>query len=1138
VKGVFMMRKSEMRIVVLLVGWVLAGAGLCEAQNAGAMPARKSNETEVPDVSFTGSFEVGGGSTARAGGKATFSVKGSVVTVETDDYAVDMTDMVISRVKDKRTGQEYCRRDASSARGQAALFLKDYRPGQPERTFYHVARDEDAPPPGVVRKWLPLVPVEFTSSAGASGAIADDGAVSVSGVLGKGDKYTLKAVVPAGIEARGFMLEALSDPGLPAHGPGRAFNGNFAVSRFSVNYGTGTAHTPTAVTFSGAKADYEQEGTEAAGTIDNDPGTVWAVGGEAGKNHSATFMIQPGAKVPAGASLEIVIEQNSRWADHTLGKFRLSVMHEILPAEGVQSAEPPRVHIKRLPHGVEYTVRGLECPGEAEARIYYEEAMLGMRMEYDDKTGDLVLTPLGGAGRPAQFGVHDEGVWGVSFTVGPFARDVQLIPPLGMPRSVDGAGGWWPIDWPVCLMLFQASGGECLSIWANDRRLEYGKRFWGHDGMMDFHTVSGDAPWRTGSLEAPIWRLNVFESWEPAALRYREMMEKTLDLIPTEECEPEWVRKIRLVSHQVFGVGNYGKYYIDRGVPKEAIMEWDTQAWLNGYGTEIMSAKRPEWIPNYPFDNPTHYEGYPGYAGSVKARQDFGVPCFPYTCMFTTLAEPFRKSSTVLRGPDMDFSGGGRMWWVLYANMMEDLVNRYGVRGLYDDCSWIGPRYDPRGKVDGLTVWQAHALGRRYLRDRLLPVPFMGERQHELTIISDRLALMWVGGEVHPINHYIFGPYSLRWNQAEEIQQGNWVARGLANTFEVHNSLDASESLSCIMMNSTGRLLGNAERQEMALIRKRLFFWGQEMLTPYFPKKYEPGVIVYLRGKDGTEYRTRNAGGMGLTRVVAGEERIVWWRTRGVSSFDCPGAAIEGWVAYNDDEIIGMNPGVRYVALEDIERPPVTISKMPAGVTVSASRVEDGYWTASVAGGDGPVEMTVSSGGKTLRFVGAEVLGKPGAGGEYRVRVRANGMFAACWGREPQKVVTLPARLDVPSSRLEFMGQAGVPVYSQNPPVVAGGAQTVLTWDAWLPQHVRQADYLVALPRSPAAMQFKVSGAAGTVRLRVNGDVGAEVRHGGGGSTPLEVSLAAFAGQTVLITLDISAEGKVSVESPVLVSAN
>jgi hypothetical protein len=197
-----------------------------------------------------------------------------------------------------------------------------------------------APPPAPVaaapsQQWTPLVPTAFTSMAGATAAIAADGTVTVNGSLAK-DTYTLKAVVPAGLDARAIRLEALSDASLPAQGPGRAGNGNFVVSKFAVMFGPpGSGETPTVAKFSGAKADYEQENYGVAGAIDDKPETGWAVSGATGKDHVATFDIAADVKVPPAAPLAIIVDQQYADGTHALGKFRVSVL------AGAASPPPP-----------------------------------------------------------------------------------------------------------------------------------------------------------------------------------------------------------------------------------------------------------------------------------------------------------------------------------------------------------------------------------------------------------------------------------------------------------------------------------------------------------------------------------------------------------------------------------------------------------------------------------------------------------------------------------------------------------------------------------------------------------------------------------------------------------------------------
>jgi hypothetical protein len=185
------------------------------------------------------------------------------------------------------------------------------------------------PPAAAAAPGKPLVPTAFTSMAGATGAIAADGIVTVTGPLAK-DTYTIKAVVPEGVEPRAIRLAVLTDPSLPSQGPGRSGNGNFVVSTFSVMFGApGKPDTPTAVQFAGAKADYEQPNFTAAGAIDDKPATGWAIAGGTGKEHHATFEIPADVKLPPGAPLTITIDQQYADGQHTLGKFRLSV----LPAE-------------------------------------------------------------------------------------------------------------------------------------------------------------------------------------------------------------------------------------------------------------------------------------------------------------------------------------------------------------------------------------------------------------------------------------------------------------------------------------------------------------------------------------------------------------------------------------------------------------------------------------------------------------------------------------------------------------------------------------------------------------------------------------------------------------------------------------
>ena len=187
------------------------------------------------------------------------------------------------------------------------------------------AKVESAPPQH-------LVPTQFTSMSGGSGAIAADGTVTVTGPLAK-DTYTLKAAIPAGGKVTAFRLEALADDALPQKGPGRAGNGNFVLSTFAVLAGApGAADTPTAIQFSAARADFDQPQYGAAEAIDDKADTGWAIAGGIGQPHEAIFTVHPDTSLPAGAPLTITLDQQYADGQHALGKFRLSVVQEPTPA--------------------------------------------------------------------------------------------------------------------------------------------------------------------------------------------------------------------------------------------------------------------------------------------------------------------------------------------------------------------------------------------------------------------------------------------------------------------------------------------------------------------------------------------------------------------------------------------------------------------------------------------------------------------------------------------------------------------------------------------------------------------------------------------------------------------------------------
>jgi hypothetical protein len=85
----------------------------------------------------------------------------------------------------------------------------------------------------VTANWVVLTPLTATAT-GATLSILGDGSIRASGAAPALDVYTVTAFTSL-TNLTGMRLEVLEDPSFPGNGPGRAFNGNFALSELTVD---------------------------------------------------------------------------------------------------------------------------------------------------------------------------------------------------------------------------------------------------------------------------------------------------------------------------------------------------------------------------------------------------------------------------------------------------------------------------------------------------------------------------------------------------------------------------------------------------------------------------------------------------------------------------------------------------------------------------------------------------------------------------------------------------------------------------------------------------------------------------------------------------------------------------------------
>lgn len=200
--------------------------------------------------------------------------------------------------------------------------------------------------------WTLLKPDSITSTEGVTLTAKEDSSILASGKNPATDTYSLVVKnPPANITA--FRLEVLPDDSLPKKGPGRAGNGNFVLSEFTVKQLIGDT-IDEAVPLQNATATYEQTGFAdanpykkwaIAAAIDGDAkGKTWgwAVMEKVGQPHIAVFETAKDVAGGEGSTLVISMLQNLDNPQHTIGRFRLSIATSPRPIRADQ-APPPNI---------------------------------------------------------------------------------------------------------------------------------------------------------------------------------------------------------------------------------------------------------------------------------------------------------------------------------------------------------------------------------------------------------------------------------------------------------------------------------------------------------------------------------------------------------------------------------------------------------------------------------------------------------------------------------------------------------------------------------------------------------------------------------------------------------------------------
>lgn len=187
---------------------------------------------------------------------------------------------------------------------------------------------QDRPASQASPAWVVLDLAEAKSAGGTTFTPLPDGSLRAGGDNPDHDIYTFTALTHLS-NITYLRLEALADESLVKGGPGRAANGNFALSEIVVEAeplaGDGESVT---LKLSNPRASFQQnEGSlSLAASTDGDKRTGWAVDPQFGKTQIAAWRIDSPQSLDfeSGVKLTVTLEFQVN-AKHTLGRPRLSI---------------------------------------------------------------------------------------------------------------------------------------------------------------------------------------------------------------------------------------------------------------------------------------------------------------------------------------------------------------------------------------------------------------------------------------------------------------------------------------------------------------------------------------------------------------------------------------------------------------------------------------------------------------------------------------------------------------------------------------------------------------------------------------------------------------------------------------------
>jgi hypothetical protein len=158
----------------------------------------------------------------------------------------------------------------------------------------------------------------FKSTGGATYAVSPTNVIEVGGNNAEKDEYEISFGLPKA-NINGIRIEVLPEAGKPG---GRASSQNFVMTDIGISVDGKN------VGLAAAQADFVQEGYDLRKLLNGDHSSGWAIYPQASSGHRLVTQF----RAPVSGSKGVLkLGFNSVWANHNLGRFRISVTESDFP---------------------------------------------------------------------------------------------------------------------------------------------------------------------------------------------------------------------------------------------------------------------------------------------------------------------------------------------------------------------------------------------------------------------------------------------------------------------------------------------------------------------------------------------------------------------------------------------------------------------------------------------------------------------------------------------------------------------------------------------------------------------------------------------------------------------------------------